>query len=197
MLRDRRDMNRTPALEYRPGSMQAANRVEHFEICVETMIEMIEPGLGVTRAPYASRQGAVDRCKCGIKQALASLLRKSRVVAGDKEAPSAARQLDTVARRPPAHLDASRIANARLTLTLTCSGDIRRRIARAVESPRRWIRENRCGSATTIQESRQAEGAAHRRVSRVRAHVPRRLRQVQIRLAIAQGRARRQTPGTA
>src|SRR5580700_10057621 len=61
MLRDRRDVNRTPALEYRTGSMQTADRVEHFEICIETMIEMIEPGLGVTRAPYASLQGAVDR----------------------------------------------------------------------------------------------------------------------------------------
>src|SRR5260370_14217120 len=103
MLRDRRDMNRTPALEYRPGSMQAANRVEHFEICVETMIEMIEPGLGVTRAAHPSRHCAVDRRERRIEQGLAKLLRKSRVVAGDEEAPSAARQLDAFARRPPAH----------------------------------------------------------------------------------------------
>src|ERR1700722_4564133 len=98
---------------------------------------MLEPGLRMLRAAHPSLHRAVDCGECRIEQLLTQLLGKSRVVAGDEEVPSAARQLDTFARRPPAHLDASRMANARLTVRLTSSGDIRRMHSRPIGHLRR------------------------------------------------------------
>src|ERR1019366_861159 len=51
-LRYRRNVRRARPLEYPPDSIQAADRVEHFEIGVRTpnLIEMLEPCLGMTRA---------------------------------------------------------------------------------------------------------------------------------------------------
>ena len=75
-LQYRCDVRGAPALEHPPDPIQAANRVEHFEIRVRTpdTIEMLEPRLGVARTAYASCQRAVDRPERGIDQALAKLL---------------------------------------------------------------------------------------------------------------------------
>ena len=137
MLRDRRNVRRASAFEYPPDPIQPANRVEHFEIRGRTsnLIEMLEPRLGMTRSAYARRQRAVDRGKCGIDQALAKLFRISRVVIRQKKRPSSARQRHAVkARHPPAHraAPARGIASARLTVTPTSSGDIRRMHSRPI-----------------------------------------------------------------